>query len=321
LLWKRPRSFFIFKEGGMKKIKGVVNLLKPPGMTSHDAVDYLRKLLNEKKIGHTGTLDPAACGVLPLCLGKATRLAEYTMQHRKSYRAEMILGITTDTQDITGTILSKKNVSNVSKELLEDALKKFTGKIKQIPPAFSAVHHKGKRFYELARKGNAVPKKTRTVKIEKIKIFKYYPEASHPRIMLDITCSRGTYIRTLCADIGEYLGTGAVLSFLIRTASGPFKLENTITIEEIKEKISCKNFDFILPMSMLVQHLPTVEIKPSVLKAIKNGMPIGLQYLCEADKINNRSLVKITCKDELIAIGLFNINEKEIIIKPKKVLA
>jgi len=290
-------------------------------MTSHDAVDYLRKLLNEKKIGHTGTLDPAACGVLPLCLGKATRLAEYTMQHSKSYRAEMLLGITTDTQDITGTILSKKNVSNVPKELLEDALKKFTGKIKQIPPAFSAVHYKGKRFYELARKGIAVPKKTRTVKIEKIKIFKYYPEAPHPRIILDITCSKGTYIRTLCADIGEHLGTGAVLSFLIRTVSGPFKLENSVTIEEIKENISCKNFDFILPMSMLVHHLPTVEIKPSVLKAIKNGMPIGAQHLCETDKINNQSLVKITCEGELIAIGLFIINEREIIIKPKKVLA
>ena len=293
-------------------------MLKPPGITSHDAVEYIRELLKEKKVGHTGTLDPAACGVLPILVGKATRLAEYALQHTKSYRAEVTLGITTDTQDTTGKILSQKSVSDISLEDIKSVLKDFKGKIKQTPPDFSAVRYQGRKLYELARKGIEVSKKSRVVYIYKLEIFKFYPKGPHPRIILDITCSKGTYIRTLCSDIGEKLGTGAVLSFLIRTASGPFLLEEALTIEEIKENISKDKYEFILPMSYVVQHLPVIEVDSTAAKKIKNGVTVGVN-ITEHKNIKNNSLVQIVYNSSLIAVGQILIDNYKNIVKPKKV--
>jgi len=228
------------------------------------------------------------------------------------------LGITTNTYDTVGEILSQKSVSNLPLEVIEQVLKDFKGSIEQIPPDFSAVHYKGKRLYELARKGIEVPKKTRTVYIKKLEIFKYYPQGPHPRIIIDITCSKGTYIRTLCSDIGEKLGTGAVLSFLIRTSSGPFKLEDSLTIEEIKENISKGNYDFILPMNYLVKHLPVIEVDLSDVKRIKNGSTISMKQL--NDKIlKNNSMAQIIHNDKLIAVGQVIISNGKKLIKPKKV--
>ncbi|KUK10527.1 MAG: tRNA pseudouridine synthase B [Clostridia bacterium 41_269] len=228
------------------------------------------------------------------------------------------MGITTNTYDTVGEILSQKSVSNLPLEVIEQVLKDFKGSIEQIPPDFSAVHYKGKRLYELARKGIEVPKKTRTVYIKKLEIFKYYPQGPHPRIIIDITCSKGTYIRTLCSDIGEKLGTGAVLSFLIRTSSGPFKLEDSLTIEEIKENISKGNYDFILPMNYLVKHLPVIEVDLSDVKRIKNGSTISMKQL--NDKIlKNNSMAQIIHNDKLIAVGQVIISNGKKLIKPKKV--
>ncbi|NLO88887.1 MAG: tRNA pseudouridine(55) synthase TruB [Clostridia bacterium] len=293
-------------------------MLKPPGITSHDAVNYIRKLLKEKKVGHTGTLDPAACGVLPILVGKATRLAEYALQHTKSYRAEATLGITTDTQDATGKILSQKSVFDISLEDIKNVIKDFQGKIEQTPPDFSAVRYQGRKLYELARKGIKVSKKSRVVHIFKLEIFNFYPQGPHPRIILDITCSKGTYIRSLCSDIGDKLGTGAVLSFLIRTASGPFLLEDALTFEEIKENILNDKYEFILPMSYVVQHLPIIEVDLTAAKKIKNGVPVGVN-LTEHKNVKNNLPVQIVHNGRLIAVGHIIVDNYKNLVKPKKV--
>jgi tRNA pseudouridine55 synthase len=296
---------------------GVINLLKPPGMTSHDAVNYLRKQLKQRKIGHTGTLDPAACGVLPICIGKATRLAEYALQFDKCYRAEMLLGIVTDTQDMTGNILSIKDASDIKIEQIQKVIKMFLGKIKQTPPNFSAVKYKGKRFYELARKGEEIPKKIREVNIKSIEVFKFYPGKLHPRIILDIQCSKGTYIRTLCADIGQCLGGGGVLNFLIRTSTGPFDIRSTITLEALTNWKS----EYLLPITMLAANLPHIEIDTADVKAISDGRFISIHNVNYLNNIPHNTNVKLMHENNLIAIGLFFLNKNnEIIIRPKKVL-
>ncbi|NLK00261.1 MAG: tRNA pseudouridine(55) synthase TruB [Clostridia bacterium] len=299
------------------KIQGVVNLLKPPGMTSHDAVILLRKIFKQKRVGHTGTLDPAASGVLPVCVGKATRLAEYALQYDKSYRAEMILGVETSTQDMEGEILGVTDASSVSKEQICEIIKNFKGVIKQIPPAFSAVKHEGKKSYELARKGLEVPLKKREVNIKKIDIVRFYPERPHPRAVLDIHCSKGTYIRTLCSDIGEQLGKCAALNFLIRTASGPFDLESTVTIEELSHRGS----KYLLPASYLVMDLPLLLLDRFDVKSISNGRQIIVRDINLCKDIPSNTQMRLMYNNKLVAIGLLVRNEKnEAIVKPKKVL-
>ena len=213
---------------------GIINLLKPAGMTSHDAVQMLRRLTGVKRIGHTGTLDPMAVGVLPLCIGSAARITEYLDLDYKKYRCEMQLGLETDTQDIWGTVIEDNRGTVVfDREKIEDALSSFQGLISQYPPNYSAVRVNGKRLYEYARKGEAVEIKPRQVDIKGITVINI--DSGNSRVTFDVECSKGTYIRTICHDTGRILGCGAVMSCLIRTASGAFTLENTVTIEELAE--------------------------------------------------------------------------------------
>lgn len=213
---------------------GIINLLKPAGMTSHDAVQMLRRLTGVKRIGHTGTLDPMAVGVLPLCIGSAARITEYLDLDYKKYRCEMQLGIETDTQDIWGTVIQdNRGTITFDREKIVDVLSSFLGLISQYPPSYSAVRVNGKRLYEYARKGEAVDIKPRQVDIKSITVIKMDQEKN--RVTFDVECSKGTYIRTICHDTGKILGCGAVMSCLIRTASGAFTLENTATIEELTE--------------------------------------------------------------------------------------
>jgi len=188
-------------------VKGVINVLKAPGMTSHDVINFLRKLLRVKKIGHSGTLDPAAAGVLPVFVGKATKAIEFFMDDDKEYVAELRFGVTTDTGDLDGNILELKPVK-ITEGDLKEALKQFTGNINQVPPMYSAVRHKGKKLYELARQGITVERKARTVKIYSIDLMDFSLESA----IVKVACSKGTYIRTLCEDIGKVLGCGACLS-------------------------------------------------------------------------------------------------------------
>ena len=214
---------------------GLINILKPPGLTSHDVVAYLRKLFKIQKIGHTGTLDPGAAGVLPVCVGQGTRVVEYLIDKKKTYRTEITFGIETDTYDAGGKVVNRQEPVSLSYDRMIDVLNGFVGEIKQIPPMVSALHVEGKRLYQLARQGRTVERKPRRVTIYELKPVRFCDTGPYPRLLLDVTCSKGTYIRSLCADIGRMLGCGAYLSFLIRTASGPFAIKDAYTLEQIRE--------------------------------------------------------------------------------------
>lgn len=213
-------------------INGVINIYKIKGFTSHDVVAKLRGILRQKKIGHTGTLDPDATGVLPVCLGSATKLCDMLTEKEKEYIAKVQLGITTDTQDMTGTVLTRKEVK-VTEEEVTLAVQSFVGDYEQIPPMYSALKINGKRLYELAREGKEVERKARMVKIHEIEIL----EMQLPMITMRVGCSKGTYIRTLCHDLGEKLGCGAAMADLERTKSGQFTSDTAITLEELEEKL------------------------------------------------------------------------------------
>ncbi len=213
---------------------GIINLLKPAGMTSHDGVQLLRRLTGVKRIGHTGTLDPMAVGVLPICIGSAARITEYLDLDYKRYRCEMQLGLETDTQDIWGTVIRDNRGNFIFDEgKIKEALNSFRGLVSQYPPGFSAVRVNGRRLYEYARQGEEVEIKPRLVDIRNITVIRLDP--SKQRVTFDVECSKGTYIRTICHDTGRILGCGAAMSCLIRTASGAFSLDGTVTIEELTE--------------------------------------------------------------------------------------
>jgi len=211
---------------------GVIVIDKPQGWTSHDVVNFVRKKSGIRKVGHAGTLDPMATGVLVVLVGKSTKLSQEYSQHDKRYLARMILGVTTDTQDAEGRITKTEPVNGVTEKKIEDALKEFNGEIEQVPPMVSAIKHKGQPLYKLARKGISIARKPRQIFIDKLKLTSYkMPEAA-----LDISCSKGTYVRTLCEDIGNRLGCGAHMSYLRRVRSGKFTIEDAVTVEELEKK-------------------------------------------------------------------------------------
>ena len=200
-------------------MNGVINIIKNTGMTSFDVVARVRKITKEKKVGHTGTLDPEASGVLPICLGKATKIIDYMMENEKAYRVSFKLGIVTDTYDLEGKIIREKDASNVGKEEIIRVISNFIGNIKQVPPMYSALKQNGVKLYELARKGIEVKREARDITIYKIENIDIQDE-----ICMDVYCSKGTYIRSLCFDIGEELGVGATMTKLCRIKNGNFTL-------------------------------------------------------------------------------------------------
>jgi tRNA pseudouridine 55 synthase len=282
-------------------LEGIINVLKPPGMTSSDVVVWMRKILKTKKIGHTGTLDPGVAGVLPLCIGKGTRLAEYLTEQGKAYRAEVTFGITTDTQDSYGKV-TQVNLPNCKQSDVEQVLPNFIGEISQIPPMYSAVRKEGKHLYEYARQGMAVERTSRKVSIFQLKLEKWYAE-EFPRAILDIECSKGTYIRTLCHDLGEVLGFGAHMSYLLRIRSGPFKIQESWTLEEIEEAVSKSSYPFLLPLTMGIE-LPRVVLSTARAKAFKQGLPTRRE-LINASFEGHEPHVQVIEDGELIGIGVW----------------
>lgn len=236
-------------------------------------MSWIKRTLQVKKAGHTGTLDPGVPGVLPVCLGRATKAAQWLSERDKSYRAEVTLGRSTDTQDSFGTTVSETDASGISFEDIMQVFSTFKGDIKQIPPMVSAVKHQGKRLYQLARQGIEVDRPARLVTIYSTKIVKISDLGTPtPKLLFDITCSKGTYIRTICADVGQGLGTGGVLSYLIRTAAGPFVLENAWTIEDIQAKAAVgRQEELITPLPEVLSHLPAVVVRPGVDTRVQNG--------------------------------------------------
>jgi tRNA pseudouridine55 synthase len=208
---------------------GFLNVDKPLGMTSHDVVAKVRRAAGIKKIGHAGTLDPLATGVLILCVGGATRLSDYIMHGTKRYRAQVRLGQVTDTYDAEGEVVQERDASQVTQADVENAMQRFLGEIEQVPPMYSAIKQGGKKLYELARAGKTVEREARKVRIDALEIADWQP----PEFTLDVTCSAGTYIRSLAFDVGEALGVGAHLAGLVRTASGVFTLENAVPLDTL----------------------------------------------------------------------------------------
>ena len=244
---------------------GILNLYKPKGYTSHDAVAILRKRLPRgTKVGHTGTLDPQAEGVLPLCVGRATKIAGHLTGQDKSYRAQLCLGFTTDTDDHTGEVLSQAPVTCPPAEIAQ-AAQSFVGTYEQLPPMYSAIKIEGKRLYQLAREGKPVERKPRTVRIDRIVLLEQ--EAETGRLWLDIDCGKGTYIRSLCADIGQKLGCGGCMGDLIRTRSGPFRVEDTLHLEDLDEGGWQER---LIPVKAALP-LPGVQLQGSFKQAVNGG--------------------------------------------------
>lgn len=294
-------------------MNGIINVLKPVGMTSTDVVRWVLKKTKVDKAGHIGTLDPGAGGVLPICVGKATRLAEYHSEQGKYYRAEITLGISTDTQDAfgqeTGRIIPK-----VSMKDFTSMLEKFVGEIIQVPPMYSAVRKNGKHLYEYARQGLEVARNSRKVTIHKLKMIQWQEDV-FPKALIDIECSKGTYIRTLCQDIGDALGCGAHMSFLLRTKAGRFTIDQALTLEEIEVFLDGNDYSFVLDMAWGLE-LPEVSIPAYRLPAFKNGLSTGASLL-QGDLPDEGQTVKVCCEGQFIGIGLW----QDANLHPNKVLA
>ena len=256
-------------------INGVINVYKEKGYTSHDVVAKLRGILKQKKIGHTGTLDPQAEGVLPVCLGNGTKLCDMLTDKRKEYIAEILFGITTDTQDMTGKVLSEKKV-DITQEAAQEAIMGFLGTYEQIPPMYSACKVNGKRLYELAREGREVERKARPVVIYELEIL----SMELPEVKIRVVCSKGTYIRTLCHDIGEKLGCGAAMKSLLRTRVDRFGISDAKTLDEIETII--KNggaATIVIPVEEMFAQLPVITVKKEFTGAVSNGNPLFLRQI------------------------------------------
>lgn len=271
-------------------MNGIIALWKERGMTSHDCVFKLRKILKTKKIGHTGTLDPAVEGVLPICIGQATRVAEYLTDAGKTYEAVISIGKSTTTEDAEGeAVETDESYKSVSRQQLLEVLQSLTGRIEQTPPMFSAVKVNGKRLYEYARKGEVVERPTRTVTIYSLQLLDDSTvfEGEEITFRIRIACSKGTYIRTLAVQIGEKLGYPAHMSSLVRTASGTFTEENCVTIEQVENLMNEGNIqNIILPVEYALANYPFVEIDQSNDKQIINGQVLPMHaFLKESDKI------------------------------------
>ena len=264
-------------------IDGVIVVNKPWGKTSHDMVYFIRRAMGIKKVGHTGTLDPAATGVLPICIGSATKAAELLTSQDKSYRAELVLGMTTDTLDAEGEILTEQPHDYVNEELLLDTIKKFTGEIDQIPPMFSAIKKDGRKLYELARAGVTIEREKRLVKIDRIELLEFDTKTGIAK--LDVDCSKGTYIRTLCEDIGAALGCGAYMNRLERTKSGRFSIQNSFTPEEITQKIADGELEqMLIPVDELFEAYPKLILDAKRAELVINGVRIRADGLVNEEE-------------------------------------
>ena len=248
-------------------IHGIINVYKEKGYTSHDVVARLRGILGQKRIGHTGTLDPDAEGVLPVCLGKATKVCELLADWDKTYRAILLLGQVTDTQDVSGEILETREVTASIKEVYE-AIQSFKGEYAQVPPMYSALKVNGKKLYELAREGKTVERKARNVQIHEIKIH----EIVLPRISMTVNYSKGTYIRTLCHDIGQKVGCGGCMEQLLRTQVGMFRVEESLRLDEIEVLHDLGQLqEHMAAIDSLFSLYPAVTVKQEYQKLLDNG--------------------------------------------------
>jgi len=273
------------------EVHGVLNVNKPSGMTSHDVVDAVRRIVGMQRIGHTGTLDPQATGVLPLCVGRATRIAQYLTQADKEYVMTLRLGVTTDTLDAAGKETSRTADLRVRREDVEAVLPQFVGKIQQVPPIYSAKKHQGERLYRLARRGEVVEREPVTVTVFALELLGF----ASPDVQLKATCSKGTYARSLCDDIGRALGCGGHLSALCRTRAGRFALEASVTLDGLDERVRNGRLgEVLMPIADALAHLPGARVAPEAGPLILHGNAItaGMVAQFPAD-VSRGALVRV----------------------------
>lgn len=271
-------------------INGIVNIYKEKGYTSHDVVAVLRKVVGQKRIGHTGTLDPDATGVLPVCLGRATKVCELLTDHDKTYKALLLLGKTTDTQDISGEILEERDPGNLTEEEVRSCIESFIGEYDQIPPMYSALKVNGKKLYELAREGKTVERKSRKVQIHGIRIL----EMNLPHVRMEVDCSKGTYIRTLCHDIGEKLQVGGCMEELERTKVGRFLKEDAVTLDEVRQKMEQgEGAELFTPLDQIFAELPAVTVTDAKAWMSYNGNDLPERFLLEKEAWTDGQEVRV----------------------------
>jgi tRNA pseudouridine55 synthase len=261
-------------------INGIINLDKPRGKTSFGMVALIRRLSGERRVGHAGTLDPEATGVLPICLGQATRLIEFLAEATKVYCAEIEFGLATDTYDATGKITWSGDVSSLTREQVEEAVASFSGFIEQTPPKYSAIKYRGIPLYRWARGGFEVPRKSRSVELSRLNIVDW----QLPILILEVECSKGTYIRSLAHDLGVKLGCGAHLRNLVRLKSGPFLISDAVGVSKLEEAFRQGSWAALIhPMDVAVLHLPAVTVDADDERAIVNGRPLALKLDTETN--------------------------------------
>lgn len=286
---------------------GIVNVLKPTGMSSHDIVGQLRRIYQMKKIGHAGTLDPLAAGVLPVYLGLATRLIEYGDSDTKSYCAEFILGLATDTEDTTGQVVETKAVPPIDEATLEAVLTRFRGAIDQTPSRYSAINVNGVKAYKLARQHADFTLPVRHVQIDRLDLIGY--DAASHKGWIAVTCSKGTYIRSLIRDIGEALGTCAVMSYLVRTAAGQFDIDDAATLEELEKA----PMDYVLPVDSAIGDMKRANLNDKQCAWLLQGRPVPFA----GKGLAQRTILRVYGPDRQLA-GIAKFDEEHHVLRPHK---
>ncbi|WP_221372318.1 tRNA pseudouridine(55) synthase TruB [Clostridium perfringens] len=283
-------------------MNGVINIYKNTGMTSFDVVAMVRRVAKMKKVGHTGTLDPAASGVLPVCLGKATKIIDYIMENKKIYRVNLKLGMVTDTYDLEGEVLREKDASHITKDEILNCINSFVGTIDQVPPMYSALKQNGVRLYELARQGIEVHREARKVTIYSIENIKI---ESNDNIQMDVCCSKGTYIRSLCYDIGEKLNVGATMTALERIQNGPFTKEEAINIEDLTEELLEKH---IISIEKALDSFEKITVNEKFGKLLRNGVKV-FDNRMYSEEVEFNKLYRVY-EDNRVFLGLGKRDEK-----------
>lgn len=283
-------------------MNGVINIYKNTGMTSFDVVAMVRRVAKMKKVGHTGTLDPAASGVLPVCLGKATKIIDYIMENKKVYRVNLKLGMITDTYDLEGEVLREKDASHITKDEILNCINSFVGTIDQVPPMYSALKQNGVRLYELARQGIEVHREARKITIYSIENIKI---ESNDNIQMDVCCSKGTYIRSLCYDIGEKLNVGATMTALERIQNGPFTKEEAINIEDLTEELLEKH---IISIEKALDSFEKITVNEKFGKLLRNGVKV-FDNRMYSEEVEFNKLYRVY-EDNGVFLGLGKRDEK-----------
>jgi tRNA pseudouridine55 synthase len=257
-------------------LDGILNIDKPAGITSYGVVARIKRLTGEKRVGHAGTLDPDATGVLPVCLGQGTRIVEYLSEASKTYRATIELGVSTDTYDASGRIIQRGDTSGINLDKVELSLGMFRGTIDQTPPMFSALKYHGRPLYKLAREGINVERQSRPVTIHRLELTEWH----QPLLTIEIECSKGTYIRSIAHNLGQALGCGAHLKTLVRTLYGPFNIESSVTLSRLEETlVNGKMETILLPVDYVLRDFPRLTIDDATETAMRQGKILSLQNI------------------------------------------